>query len=430
MIYFYTILIGYILGCFQTSFFISKYFHGFDIRNRGTENAGASNMVATIGWKTGFITAVIDILKASIAVWIIALLFPENPNLNFLKYLAGSFSVIGHIFPFHMNFKGGKGMASFMGLLFGINPTLGISCMALVIILTMTTDYVALASILAFTIFPIYGLSKDLFEMDVFYILSILGLVGVYKHKINIKNMVNGTELGFWAVFKGKHKQKPTYLILDFDSTIITEETLDELAKISLIDTPDKDEKIKQISLITKKAMDGEIYFMDALNERIKILHATQIHIDTLKKQLHEKLSPSFKNIKNYIKENADNIYVVSGGFTELIYPVVKEFGISKEHIFANVFTFDEMGLINGVDQSQLLAQKPGKIDAVRSLNLQGTVIAIGDGWTDYQIKESGLAQYFIAYTESVSRKPVIEKSDIVATSFHDVLAFLNSIKK
>ena len=430
MIYFYTILTGYILGCFQTSFFISKYFHGFDIRNRGTENAGASNIVTTIGWKTGFITALIDILKASTAVWIISVLFAENPNIIFLKYLAGACAVIGHIFPFHMNFKGGKGMASFMGLLFGINPISGISCMAIVIIITMVTDYVAFESILAFTILPIYGLFNNLFEMDVFYITSILGLIGVYKHKVNIKNMANGTELGFWTVVKGKHKQKPTYLILDFDSTIISGESLDELAKISLIDLPDKDKKIKQISLITEKAMNGEIDFMDALNERIKILCATQVHIDTLKKQLHEKLSPSFKNIKNHIKENADNIYVVSGGFTELIYPVVKEFGISKEHIFANVFTFDEMGLINGVDSSQLLAQKPGKIDAVRSLNLNGTVIAIGDGWTDYQIKESGLAEYFIAYTESVSREPVIKKSDIAATSFYEVLNFLNSIKK
>ena len=103
---------------------------------------------------------------------------------------------------------------------------------------------------------------------------------------------------------------------------------------------------------------------------------------------------------------------------------------ISKEHIYANVFTFDQTGLINGVDSSQFLAQKPGKINAVKSLNLNGTVISIGDGWTDYQIKESGLAHYFIAYTESVTRKPVIKNGDTVATSFHDVLDFLNSIKK
>ena len=106
MIYLYTILIGYLLGCFQASYLISKYFHGFDIRNKGTGNAGASNIVATLGWKIGFVTGVIDFLKATIAVWIVGDIFPENENLLFLKYLAGCSAVIGHIFPFFMDFKG------------------------------------------------------------------------------------------------------------------------------------------------------------------------------------------------------------------------------------------------------------------------------------------------------------------------------------
>ena len=430
MIYLYTILIGYLLGCFQASYFISKYIHGFDIRNKGTRNAGASNMVATLGWKTGFVTATIDVLKASIAVWIIGFLFHENSNLLFLKYLAGCSAVIGHIFPFFMNFKGGKGLASFMGLLFGINPIMGLSCMAFVMALTLVTDYVALASILVYILFPVYGLATHLFEINVFYLTASLGFLGVFKHRINIKNMINHEELGFWTVVKGKHKQKPNYLILDFDSTIITVETLDELAKISLMDDTNKDNKINQISSITEKAMNGDVHFMDALNERIKILEATQSHLDILKNQLHNKLSPSFKSIKLFIRENAENIYVVSGGFTELIYPVVKDFGIPKDHIFANVFTFDESGLINGVDPSQFLAQKPGKIDAVKSLNLNGTVIVIGDGYTDYQIKKAGLAHHFIAYTESVSRPNVIKKGDIIATSFNEVIDFINTLKK
>ena len=430
MIYLYTILIGYLLGCFQASYFISKYFHGFDIRNKGTGNAGASNIVATLGWKSGFITASIDVIKASIAVWIVAYLFTNYPNLLFLKYLAGCSAVIGHIYPLFMNFKGGKGFASFMGLLFGIDPIMGLSCMAFSMFLTLVTDYVALASILIYILFPIYGLYANLFGLDIFYITASLGILGVFKHKINIHNIINHNELGFWTVVKGKHKQKPIYYILDFDSTIITVETLDELARISLSDDPQKDSKTEQITSITNQAMDGKVHFMDALNERIKLLHANQSHLNLLKKELHKKLSPSFKSIEKYIQEHAANIYIVSGGFTELIYPVVKEFGIAKEHIFANVFTFDKTGLINGVDSSQFLAQKPGKIDAVKSLNLDGTVIVIGDGYTDYQIKKAGLAHHFIAYTESVSRPNVIKKGDIIATSFNEVLDFINTLKK
>jgi|GEM_PF-146440 len=429
MIYLYTILIGYLLGCFQASYFISKYIHGFDIRNKGTGNAGASNMVATLGWKTGFITATIDVLKASIAVWIIVFLFHDSSNLLFLKYLAGCSAVVGHIFPFFMGFKGGKGLASFLGLLFGINPIMGLSCMAFVMALTLVTDYVALPSILVYILFPIYGFYTNLFEVDVFYITASLGMLGVFKHRINIQNMINHNELGFWTVVKGKHNPKPIYYILDFDSTIITVETLDELAKISLKDDPQKDSKAEQIASITNQAMDGEIHFMDALNQRIKILKATQSHLEILKNELHSKISPSFKEHQNFIKENADNIYVISGGFTELIAPIVAKFGILENHIFANVFTFDETGLINGIDNSQFLAQKAGKVDAVKSLDLDGTIIVIGDGYTDYQIKKAGLAHHFIAYTESVSRPNVIKKSDIIATSFDEVMDFINTLR-
>jgi D-3-phosphoglycerate dehydrogenase len=98
--------------------------------------------------------------------------------------------------------------------------------------------------------------------------------------------------------------------------------------------------------------------------------------------------------------------------------------------MFAKIRSFDETGLINGVDSSQFLAQKPGKIDAVKSLNLDGTVIVIGDGYTDYQVKKAGLAHHFIAYTESVSRPNVIKKGDIIATSFNEVIDFVNILKK
>ena len=103
---------------------------------------------------------------------------------------------------------------------------------------------------------------------------------------------------------------------------------------------------------------------------------------------------------------------------------------IIKEHILAQNFTFTKDGIINGVDSTQLLSQKHGKIDAVKSLKLDGTIIAIGDGWTDYQIKEAGLANFFIAFTESVYRKPVTNKGDFIASSFNEVINYIELIKK
>ena len=422
--------LGYLIGCLQPSFFISKFIFGFDIRDKGTGNAGASNMVTTIGWKIGLVTGFVDVLKAFVAVWLIGECFHSSNYVLSLKIISGSFAILGHIYPFFMGFKGGKGVASYLGMLIGINPILGISLTVLLLVLTIITNYISLASILIYSSFPLYVLYTNMFDLHIFYILLLLSLIGIFKHKPNIINIIKKQETGFWEVLKGKHKKQQIHVILDFDSTIITTETLDELAKISLKDDPQMEVKVNEISLITEKAMNGEIHFMDALNERINILNATQVHLDQLKKILHNSLSKSFKDFDNYIGNNINNIYIVSGGFTELIYPVVKKFGIKKSHIFANKFTFNKQGIINGVDPSEFLAKKPGKIDAVKSLNLKGIVIVIGDGWTDYQIKESGLADYFIAYIESISRKAVIKKGDIIAKSFIDVSNFIDSIKK
>ena len=429
-IYIYSILIGYFIGCLQSSFIISKFFYGLDIRDRGTGNAGASNMFTILGWKSGFITGLIDIFKAAIAVLIISKIFSQHEDILTLKYMTGSAVVLGHIYPFFMNFKGGKGAASYIGLILGIDPLIGLACVVFIIVFTIISNYISLASILMYTLFPIYGISIDLINTESFIILIIIGSIGILKHRTNIKNIVNKNELGFWEVLNKKENRENVYLILDFDSTIITKETLDELAKISLDKDNKKEQKIKEISNLTDKAMSGEISFLHALNERIKILNADKKHLQSLSQKLNDCVSPSFKSFKDYIKENIDKIYIVSGGFTDLIYPIVREYGIKKNHIFANSFKFDKKDKIIGVDSKKYLAQKSGKIKAVRSLKLSGTVIVVGDGWTDYQIKQAGLARYFIAYTESIARERVLKNGDLEAASFADVLKFINSIRK
>ena len=289
-----------------------------------------------------------------------------------------------------------------------IEPLLALYLCIIIIVLTLLTGYISIGSILTYIIFPCYGYYTQIFQIDVFLLTLILGILGIYKHCENIKNILSGTELSFWAVVKGEHKKN--YYILDFDSTIISVETLDELASVSLKEDPDKDEKIDEIKSLTEKAMNGEMYFMEALEERIRILDASVDDLKKLSKVLNNKITPSFQSNIDFFKDNAQNTFIVSGGFTELIFSTVKDFGIPKENIFANYFTFDNNNKIIGVDKSQFLAQKLGKVDAVQSLKLNGTVYAIGDGWTDYQIKEVGLADYFIAFTEIVERSKVIKK--------------------
>jgi acyl-phosphate glycerol 3-phosphate acyltransferase len=387
-------------------------------------------MVVSLGWKYGFITGFLDVLKSASAVWIITYLYPNSNHLISLQYLAGCSAIMGHIFPFFMDFKGGKGMACFLGMLLGMNFIFGLKCMVALMLTTILTSYVALGSIIAYGALPIWGILSGSMAPNAVILTSLIGVIGIIKHRNNISNMIQGTEIGFWQVVFNKHKQDKMNYIFDFDSTLITVETLDELAYLSLQGDTQKEEKAMQISQITEQAMNGEIPFTDALDERLKILQADKTHLEMLCKQLKQKFSSSISRHTDFLTKNKDNIYVVSGGFTEVIVPIMVPMGIAEDHIFANHFTYNGNGKINGFDKNQFMAQKLGKVDAVRSLNLEGTVVVIGDGWTDYQIKEAGLADYFVAYTESVSRPTVIEKGDIIAASFDEVLDYLENIKK
>ena len=213
-----------------------------------------------------------------------------------------------------------------------------------------------------------------------------------------------------------------TSLIIDFDSTFITVETLDELAQISIGDDQDSIQSIEQI---TSKAMTGEVDFCDALLKRIKILSSTKNHIEQLvKKVALDKISPSFIMNRDFIDKHKKNIYIVSGGFREVITPIVTLFGILEENIFANSFIYENENIV-GYCNDEIMSSKAGKVDAVRELLLSGRIIAIGDGYTDYQIKEAGEATDFIAYTESITRENVVAKADSVASSFDEVINYI-----
>src|SRR5690606_24183393 len=117
-----------------------------------------------------------------------------------------------------------------------------------------------------------------------------------------------------------------------------------------------------------------------------------------------------------------DNILIVSSGFKEFITPIVTEYGIKEENIYANTFRFDEQGNIIGFDENNLLCLDRGKIKLLEELALDGDVYVLGDGYTDYEIREAGLANKFYAFTENVVRDSVVAKADDVAPSLDEFL--------
>ncbi len=212
------------------------------------------------------------------------------------------------------------------------------------------------------------------------------------------------------------------YLVFDFDSTFTQVEGLDELADIALQGQPNQAEVVAQIRALTELGMAGEIGFQESLSQRLALLGAHRRHLAPLIERLHGKVSESIRRNGDFFRQFADRIYVVSSGFREFIEPVVAAFGIAPGHVLANTFTYDAAGNITGCDTSNVLSQDGGKIRQLVLLDLDGPVYVLGDGYTDFQIREAGLAHRFYAYTENVSRPQVVAQADEVLPTFDEFL--------
>jgi D-3-phosphoglycerate dehydrogenase len=212
------------------------------------------------------------------------------------------------------------------------------------------------------------------------------------------------------------------YLVFDFDSTFTQVEGLDELADIALHGRPDAADRVAQIRALTDQGMAGEIGFQESLSRRLALLGANEQHLAPLIARLKTKVSESIRRNGDFFRQFADRIYVVSSGFREFIEPVVAEFGILPSHVLANTFTFDAEGNITGCDPANVLSRDGGKIRQLVLLDLNGPVYVLGDGYTDYQIREAGLAHRFYAYTENVSRPSVVAHADEVLPTFDEFL--------
>ena len=221
----------------------------------------------------------------------------------------------------------------------------------------------------------------------------------------------------------------PKYFVIDFDSTFTKVEALDELAKISLCNHPERDQRIQKIKELTDLGMEGKLSVTESLDKRLKLLDTDRNHLQSLISKLKDEVSDSFKRNQEFIERNKDNIFIISNGFTDFIEPVVTPYGILPNHIFANTFLYDEEGNINGFDGNNTLAGNNGKVEQLKKLDLEGDVYVIGDGYTDYEIKAAGMANKFYAFTENVKRDLVVEKADHITPNLDEFL-FINNLPR
>lgn len=214
----------------------------------------------------------------------------------------------------------------------------------------------------------------------------------------------------------------PPVLVIDFDSTFVAGETLEVMADLVFETDPDRGAKTARIEAVTDAAMNGEMDFGEALAARLAILRPTPEQVSATAEALAGMITPSFARNREVIRRHAGHIFIVSGGFHETIDAIAADFGLSPDHVLANRMRFDGEGRATGVDETCPLSRSGGKAEMVRALGLGGDVAAVGDGWTDYEIREAGAAARFYAFTEVVARDRVTAAADRVATTLDDVL--------
>ena len=203
--YILAVLIGYFLGCSNLAYFISRR-RKLDLTAGGSGNLGASNAVVLMGWKAGVAVAIHDAGKALLAVLLARIFFPALPHAG---AVAGVASVLGHIFPFYLKFKGGKGFASYIGMTIGLNWKLALIILAVVVLVTIVTDYIVVGTTTTIVAVPVtLGILNSSIVLPL--ILLIATAVILYKHRENYPRILKGTEIGLRSAIRGDHRKKGT----------------------------------------------------------------------------------------------------------------------------------------------------------------------------------------------------------------------------
>ena len=196
--------IGYVFGLFQTSYIYGKL-HGIDIRNYGSGNAGTTNTLRVLGRKAGILVLAGDIIKCILAVVVSGLIFDKtHPDMIYLlKIYAAAGAILGHNFPFYLRFKGGKGIAATAGMILAFHPYFIPVAVVLFFGIFFTTHYVSLGSLLLYAGFfiemvvlgqmGVFGMTQP-HLIELYVVTAALTVMAYYKHKENIKRLLNGTE--------------------------------------------------------------------------------------------------------------------------------------------------------------------------------------------------------------------------------------------
>ncbi len=199
-IYIVIAIIAYAIGSISFSVIFSRKFAGFDVRQKGSGNAGSTNVLRTVGKKAAILTLLCDALKGVVAVLIavIAGIIIKEADSSLLVQIAAIAVILGHTFPIFFEFKGGKGVATSLGVLLIVNWQMGLICLVFALIIMALTRMVSAGSVVAAILFPVLTLflgQEHFIASGNYFVFSIImTLIVMFNHRTNIGRILNGTE--------------------------------------------------------------------------------------------------------------------------------------------------------------------------------------------------------------------------------------------
>ena len=202
MRYLLAALMGYLLGCKSMAMKVSKR-RNTDVRETGSKNLGASNVVLLLGWKAGIVTGLHDIFKATLAVVLAKYLFPR---LAYVGVVAGVSAIFGHMYPAHLGFRGGKGFACYYGMMLGLNWRFGLVLLGMILAVVLLSNYIVMGTVTVMFVSPAYmGLVEH--NMVGVILMCTATIVMLYKHRENFRRIMAGEAAKVRSAIRGEYRE-------------------------------------------------------------------------------------------------------------------------------------------------------------------------------------------------------------------------------
>lgn len=218
-------------------------------------------------------------------------------------------------------------------------------------------------------------------------------------------------------------------IFFDFDSTVCTKESLDEVIALALKEYPDKQDLVEEVEAITCRSMNGELDFKESVKARFDVCPLNQVHFTLTGERLKHCITPGMKELFEWLKVHNWNIFVVSGGFLPSILPSVEHLNLRADRVFTNGIRTDKNGDVDSVDTSSLLWTNNGKTDVINYLKdtnvLTDPLVLVGDGSNDLAAFKAGVVDYFIGFGANVERPVVKAEASAFVTQTEDIIPLL-----